>query len=62
MTLDHFLAVLALLALAAFLGTLDGFVREIDLIFFVVVGVVLAGYDFWRELRGRSNHGEGPKA
>ena len=62
MTFDHLLAIVSLLALSAFLGTLVVFVQEFDLVIFVIGGIVLAGYDFWRELRGLPDHGSGPKA
>lgn len=47
---DRVLAILALIALAAFVSTVPIFVPDIDLIIFAVVCVALAAFDFWREL------------
>jgi hypothetical protein len=57
MTLDRVLAVITLVALTAFLGTLAGLVREFDLTVFLALGVGLAGYDFWRQLRRTGRNG-----
>jgi hypothetical protein len=48
---DRILAAVSLLALIAFLGVLITFVKRIDLSVVVVVVIVMAVYDFYRELR-----------
>ncbi|MDI5934630.1 hypothetical protein QLQ85_14350 [Halomonas sp. M4R5S39] len=51
---DKVLAIVALLGLIAFLITVPLFVPHIDLIIFTVMCVLLAAFDFWRELfRGK---------
>lgn len=52
---DKILAIVALLGLIAFLVTVPIFVPHIDLIIFTVGCVVLAGFDFWRELFRRKD-------
>lgn len=47
---DRILAGVALLALIAFLITVPLFVPRIDLIILTVGCVLLAAFDFWREL------------
>lgn len=53
---DKILAILALMALAAFVATVPIFVPDADLIIFATLCIVLAAFDFWRELfRGGGN-------
>lgn len=52
-TLDKLLALLALAAFIGFLAILIGFVPRVDLTIVVVIGAALAIYDFWLSLRGR---------
>lgn len=47
---DRVLAIVALLGLIAFVSTVPLFVPHIDLIIFTVGCVLLAAFDFWREL------------
>jgi hypothetical protein len=51
MIMSRILAVLAFVALLAFFGVVIRFVPHTDLIFIVVIGLSLAGYDLWRQLR-----------
>jgi hypothetical protein len=51
---DRIMALVGLAALVAFLLPLVLFVPHLDLIFFVCVCVLLAGYDFWTELWRRN--------
>ena len=48
--LDRILGILALAALVAFLYVLGSFVLEPDLIIVIVIGILMACYDFWIEL------------
>lgn len=58
--LDRILGIVALASLAAFLYILGSYVREPDLIIMLVIGVAMAGYDFWLELfRGERQGGDG---
>ena len=50
-TLDRMVAVIAVIAMGAFLLTVVGFVREIDLAIVCIAGIVLAAYDFYRQSR-----------
>ena len=50
---DAVLSIIALAGFAAFLFVLGWWVREPDLIVVLVIGVVLAAYDFWRASRTR---------
>jgi hypothetical protein len=52
---DRILAVVSMAALIAFLGILVFFVNRLDLTIVVVVVVIMAGYDFYRELRDRAS-------
>ena len=55
--IDRLVAVVALLSFTGFLVVLLWFVREPDLIVVAILGMVMAAYDFWRELRGGRNGG-----
>jgi len=56
---DRYLGIAALISLAIFLYILGTFVREPDLIIVLVIGVVMAVYDFWLELfRGKAKKGD----
>lgn len=55
---DKILAILALMALTAFVSTVPIFVPDIDLIIFAVLCVALAAFDFWRELFGGGGNGK----
>lgn len=48
--IDRILAVVSLLSFIFFLAILVDYVREPDLTIVVVIGIVMAAYDFWREL------------
>lgn len=48
---DRLLAAISLLAMIAFLGILVIYVKRIDLGVVVVVVIVMAAYDFFREVR-----------
>ena len=48
--LDRILGILALAALIIFLYILGSFVLEPDLIVVIVIGILMACYDFWIEL------------
>lgn len=52
---DKILAIAALIGLIAFLVTVPIFVPHVDLIIFTVGCVVLACFDFWRELFRRKH-------
>ncbi len=54
---DKIIAALALAGFAAFIAVLVIFVREIDLIIVSVIGLLLAGYDFYRDLFRSKNGG-----
>lgn len=57
---DRILGVLALAALIAFLYILGSFVLEPDLIIIIVIGVLMACYDFWLELfAAKPKNGDG---
>ena len=47
---ERFVALTALAGFVLFVGVLVWFVREIDLLIVVLIGVVLAGYDFYKTL------------
>ena len=47
---ERIVAIAALIAFVVFVGVLVWFVREVDLILVVVIGVTLAGYDFFKTL------------
>lgn len=47
---EKILAIVALLGLIAFVIVVPLFVPHIDLIIFTVACVLLAAFDFWREL------------
>lgn len=49
--LDKILATISLLMLIAFMGTVIGFVKEINLTVVVVIVLAMAIYDFWRTLK-----------
>lgn len=57
--IDKFVALLALATFAIFVATVPIFVPDIDLIIVVVFAVLLAAYDFWRELF-RPKNGDEP--
>lgn len=54
---DAILSVLALAGFIAFLFILGWWVREPDLIVVLIIGAVLAAYDFWRAWRADRNLG-----
>lgn len=57
---DKIMAILALVTMIAFLGTVIAFVPELDLMAVVAFVSVLAGYDFWRTFRSqRDNNRQG---
>ena len=61
--LDRILGVLALAALIGFLYILGSFVLEPDLIIVIVIGILMACYDFWLELfAARSKNGNGKQS
>lgn len=47
---EKIVAVIALIGLFAFVGVLVWFVREIDLVIVVLIGITLASYDFFKTL------------
>lgn len=49
--LDKILATISLAMLIAFMGTVIGFVKEINLTVVVVIVLAMAVYDFWRTLK-----------
>ena len=53
MNVDRVIGIVALACLAGFLAVLGSFVTEPPLIVVLVLGVLMAGYDFWLELFGR---------
>ena len=48
--IERTVAIAAMIAFVVFVGVLVWFVREVDLILVVVIGVTLAGYDFFKTL------------
>ena len=48
--IDRILALVSFLSLVFFLAILVYYIREPDLTVVVVIGIVMAAYDFWREL------------
>ena len=50
-TLDRIVALIAVIAMGAFLLTIVGFVGHIDLAIVCIVGILLAAYDFYRQSR-----------
>ncbi|WP_292243043.1 hypothetical protein [Mesorhizobium sp.] len=54
MTLSRFLAVLAFAVFLAFFGVVIRFVPHPDLGVAIGIGVLLAGYDLWSQLRPRT--------
>jgi hypothetical protein len=55
-TTETIIAIVALLGLVAFMSVLVAYVAEPDLIVIVVIGLLFAAHDFWRELfRGKGN-------
>jgi hypothetical protein len=52
---DAILSFLALASLVAFLAVIGSFIREADLIVILIIGVLLAAYDFWRAFRVSQN-------
>ena len=57
MLIDRILGIFAFLVFAAFFAVVLFGVRRIDadLVFFIVLGLALAGIDFWISLRPRRN-------
>lgn len=55
---DMVIAVAALIGLFVFVGILVWFVREVDLVIVVVIGVVLASYDFFKTLVTKREPGD----
>ena len=55
---DMIIAVAALIGLFVFVGILVWFVREVDLVIVVVIGVVLASYDFFKTLITKREPGD----
>jgi hypothetical protein len=51
--LDKTLGIVSLVCLGAFLYVLGSYALEPDLIIILVIGTVMAGYDFWLELFAR---------
>ena len=49
-TTETIIAIIALLGLVTFMSVLVVYVAEPDLIVIVVIGLLFAAYDFWREL------------
>lgn len=54
MNLSRFLAVLAFAVFLAFFGVVIRFVPHPDLGVAIGIGVLLAGYDLWSQLRSRA--------
>lgn len=55
---DILLAVLSISALGAFVGLIAWKVPALPLLILFAVIVLMAGYDFWRDLRMRRSRGE----
>jgi len=49
-TFDRIIGIISLACLTGFLAVLGSFVREPPLIAVLVLGVIMASYDFWLEL------------
>ena len=47
---ENIVAIAALIGFVIFVGVLVWFVREVDLIIVVLIGVTLASYDFFKTL------------
>jgi hypothetical protein len=50
---DRILALLAFALFAVFLGIVGLTVKRVDLLTVLIIGIALAGYDLWRELKPR---------
>jgi hypothetical protein len=57
MTRKRIFALIAFLSLAAFFGVVLRFVPRMDLAGAVLLGLALAGYDLWTQLRPRRSGG-----
>ena len=55
MTLSRLLAILAFVGFLAFFGVVIRFVPHADLGVAIGVGILLAGYDLWSQLKPRRN-------
>lgn len=55
---DMIIAIAALIGFVVFVGVLVWFVREVDLVIVVVIGVVLASYDFFKTLVTKREPGD----
>ncbi len=55
---EKIVALAALIGLFVFVGILVWFVREVDLVIVVVIGVVLASYDFFKTLITKREPGD----
>ncbi len=55
---EKIVALAALIGLFVFVGILVWFVREVDLVIVVVIGVVLASYDFFKTLISNREPGD----
>ncbi|WP_165779540.1 hypothetical protein [Mesorhizobium sanjuanii] len=53
MATDRILALLAFALFAVFLGIVGLSVKRIDLLTVLAIGIALAGYDLWRQLKPR---------
>ena len=51
--MERVIAIVALATLIGFMGIVLGFVTEPDLIVITVIVLVMAGYDFYRQLTGK---------
>ena len=55
---EKIVALAALIGFVVFVGVLVWFVREVDLVIVVVIGVVLASYDFFKTLIAKREPGD----
>ena len=55
---ERIVALAALAGFVLFVGVLIWFVREMDLLIVIIIGVALAGYDFFRTLTKKPETGD----
>ena len=58
MQTEKIVALAALIGFVVFVGVLVWFVREVDLVLVVLIGVVLASYDFFKTLLTKQETGD----
>lgn len=56
--MDKIIALAALIGFVVFVGVLVWFVREVDLVIVVLIGVCLASYDFFKTLITKRETGD----